>query len=150
MLKENPDLVEKRDACGATIIHIAYLFENYEIGRWLVKSFPKEALSGYSFLSDGSEHKNIVMTDSYATIRSEGGSEGSGGARIGHWLKTSLASISPFSRHREATTDVNVRVPHDIMPYTGTAIYNCTKNISNPQLNTFLCGNNITTNMPTH
>lgn len=47
-LARDPSLVESSDAVGGSIIHIAYLFENYTIGRFLVQSFPEHALRGYS------------------------------------------------------------------------------------------------------
>ena len=47
-LSRDPSLIESTDAVGGTIIHIAYLFENYKIGRFLVQNFPEHALRGYS------------------------------------------------------------------------------------------------------
>ena len=46
----------KRDASGATVLHIAYLFEEYEIARYLVEHYPSEALLPY----DG----NCILFDS--------------------------------------------------------------------------------------
>ena len=37
----------KRDAAGATVLHIAYLFEEFEIARYLVEQYPSEALLPY-------------------------------------------------------------------------------------------------------
>lgn len=42
------DGVLTRDSVGATIFHVAYLFKHYEIGRWLVKKYPREALQPFS------------------------------------------------------------------------------------------------------
>ena len=42
------EVVAERDAAGAHIIHLAYLLEDYRIGRWLVETFPKIALLPYS------------------------------------------------------------------------------------------------------
>ena len=39
--------VIKRDAAGATAFHIAYLFEQYDIARYLVEHYPTEALLPY-------------------------------------------------------------------------------------------------------
>lgn len=36
------------DPCGANIIHIAYLFQYYELGRWLVETYPEQAFLPYS------------------------------------------------------------------------------------------------------
>ena len=41
-------LIDERDAAGANIIHLAYLLENYKLGRWLVKVYPFVALKPYS------------------------------------------------------------------------------------------------------
>lgn len=49
-------LVECTDAVGANIIHIAYLFERYAIGRYLVRHYPELALQGYS---DKSTYKDV-------------------------------------------------------------------------------------------
>ena len=48
--------VIRRDASGATVFHIAYLFEHYEIARYLVEHYPSEALLPY----DG----NCILFDS--------------------------------------------------------------------------------------
>jgi ankyrin repeat protein len=36
-----------RDAMGASLIHVAYLYQNYEVGRFLVEKYPEVALKGY-------------------------------------------------------------------------------------------------------
>ena len=41
-------LIDERDAAGANIIHLAYLLENYKLGRWLVEVYPFVALRPYS------------------------------------------------------------------------------------------------------
>ena len=50
VFKHDPEGREiyKTDATGANIIHKAYLFKLYEMGRWLVTAFPDLALKGYS------------------------------------------------------------------------------------------------------
>ena len=47
-LARDPSLIDSTDAVGGSIVHIAYLFENYKIGRFLVQNFPEHALRGYS------------------------------------------------------------------------------------------------------
>eukprot|EP01038_Epipyxis_sp_PR26KG_P011684 gene11684-15645_t len=42
------DWKEENDSAGANIIHLAYLFERYEMGRSLVKKYPLLALKPYS------------------------------------------------------------------------------------------------------
>lgn len=42
------DIVNLKDATGSNIIHAAYLYEQYKIGRWLVESFPSLALEPHS------------------------------------------------------------------------------------------------------
>ena len=44
----NPKLIEDTDAVGGSPIHVAYLYEKYEIGRWLVSNFPDQALRPYT------------------------------------------------------------------------------------------------------
>ena len=41
-------LIDERDAAGANIVHLAYLLENYKIGRWLVEVYPSIALKPYA------------------------------------------------------------------------------------------------------
>ena len=40
-------LKSNRDVVGATIVHAAYMYQNYEIGQWLVGEFPLLALEPY-------------------------------------------------------------------------------------------------------
>lgn len=47
-LLRHPELILDTDAVGATAIHVAYLYERYDIGRWMVEHFPDEALKAYS------------------------------------------------------------------------------------------------------
>lgn len=42
-----PEKVRIRDKAGATIIHIAYLYQNFSLGRKLVENFPEESLLRY-------------------------------------------------------------------------------------------------------
>ena len=49
----------QRDCVGANIIHVAYLVKNYEIGRWLVKSFPELAIKPYETKFDEKVHKAL-------------------------------------------------------------------------------------------
>jgi ankyrin repeat protein len=42
-----PEKVRMADKAGATIIHIAYLYQNFNLGRKLVTEFPKESLLRY-------------------------------------------------------------------------------------------------------
>jgi ankyrin repeat protein len=42
-----PEKVRTPDKAGATIIHIAYLYQNFHLGRKLVTQFPKESLLRY-------------------------------------------------------------------------------------------------------
>jgi hypothetical protein len=42
-----PEKVRMADKAGATIIHIAYLYQNFHLGRKLVTEFPKESLLRY-------------------------------------------------------------------------------------------------------
>ena len=42
------DLLTNRDGAGATIIHIAYLYKNYDIGKNLLKRFPELSVLRYS------------------------------------------------------------------------------------------------------
>lgn len=42
-----PEKVRLADKAGATIIHIAYLYQNFHLGRKLVTAFPKESLLRY-------------------------------------------------------------------------------------------------------
>eukprot|EP01035_Chromulina_nebulosa_P032209 gene32209-42999_t len=44
---EEDKLINKRDAVGGHIIHLAYLLENYKIGRWLVQKYPHIALMAH-------------------------------------------------------------------------------------------------------
>jgi hypothetical protein len=46
--KVEKEVIDERDAAGANIIHLAYLLEDYRIGRWLVETFPQIALLPYS------------------------------------------------------------------------------------------------------
>ena len=41
-------LVNERDAAGGNIIHAAYLYKKYTIGRWLVENYPEIALEPYA------------------------------------------------------------------------------------------------------
>jgi len=41
-------MLKKTDGAGATIIHIAYLYQNFEIGRYLVKNFPELSTLRYT------------------------------------------------------------------------------------------------------
>lgn len=45
-VKENG--VGMRDACGGTIFHCAYMFQQYHICHWLVENYPLEALQPFS------------------------------------------------------------------------------------------------------
>ncbi len=42
------DLVRKTDAAGGNVIHAAYLYQKFHIGRWLVENYPHIALEPYS------------------------------------------------------------------------------------------------------
>jgi hypothetical protein len=61
-LHADPELIYKRDACGATVIHVAYLYERYAIGRWLVEHYPKAALLCYSLDENGDHITPIIQT----------------------------------------------------------------------------------------
>ena len=54
--RDKSQFVRRRDANGATIFHLAYLYERYEIARYLVQTFPEEALLPYS-----SEHVEVQL-----------------------------------------------------------------------------------------
>ena len=41
------DLIDKRDAVGGNIIHVAYLYEQWKIARFLVENFPAVAAKPY-------------------------------------------------------------------------------------------------------
>ena len=43
----NP-LQDSIDAMGANLVHVAYLYENFEVGEFLVKKFPEAASKGYN------------------------------------------------------------------------------------------------------
>eukprot|EP01037_Dinobryon_pediforme_P018100 gene18101-18340_t len=48
-IAEDPTLdIGEHDAAGANIVHLAYLYEFYHIGHWLVESYPDLALKPYS------------------------------------------------------------------------------------------------------
>jgi hypothetical protein len=40
--------IEEVDAAGANIVHLAYLYEYYQMGHWLVEMYPALALKPYS------------------------------------------------------------------------------------------------------
>ena len=42
------ELVKKTDSVGGNVIHAAYLYQKYHIGRWLVENYPFVALEPYS------------------------------------------------------------------------------------------------------
>lgn len=46
-LKSDINFVEKMDATGANLIHIAYMYEGSEIARYLVKNYPHIAIQPY-------------------------------------------------------------------------------------------------------
>ena len=48
VLEANPEFIEDTDAVGGSPIHVAYLYEKYDIGRWLVSNFPDQALRPYT------------------------------------------------------------------------------------------------------
>lgn len=48
LLNVSPAEIDAYDAAGANIVHLAYLFEFYHIGHWLVESYPNLALRAYS------------------------------------------------------------------------------------------------------
>ena len=48
LLKHDAHLIDKRDSCGGTIIHAAYMYEQYNICHWLVKTYPEKALHPFS------------------------------------------------------------------------------------------------------
>ena len=54
---------KKRDCVGANIIHIAYLVKNYEIGRWLVKSFPALAIKPYKAKFSKKVHEGLGINE---------------------------------------------------------------------------------------
>jgi ankyrin repeat protein len=56
ILEKNREVVESVDAMGASIIHVAYLHQHYDLARTLVETFPEEALKGYS---DRSSYKEV-------------------------------------------------------------------------------------------
>jgi hypothetical protein len=47
LLVASPEMINVVDACKANIIHAAYLYGKYEIGRKLVTMFPTKAVNGY-------------------------------------------------------------------------------------------------------
>ncbi len=54
-LRINPALIKDGDAVGANPVHVAYLYKQYGIGRWIVRNFPDEALLPYSACSTFTE-----------------------------------------------------------------------------------------------
>lgn len=56
--------VAERDAAGGTIHHVAYLLEQYTIGRWLVENYPMEGNIGtlFNILLDLNNEESIVCT----------------------------------------------------------------------------------------
>ena len=48
ILKDRTIDISAVDAAGANIVHLAYLFEFYHLGHWLVESYPNLALRPYS------------------------------------------------------------------------------------------------------
>eukprot|EP01038_Epipyxis_sp_PR26KG_P006892 gene6892-9444_t len=47
-LENNREEIKDTDAAGANIIHLAYLFEMYDLGHWLVENYGDLALQPYS------------------------------------------------------------------------------------------------------
>lgn len=48
VLTEQPDFIKDTDAVGGSPVHVAYLYQKYDVGRWLVEHFPDEALQPYT------------------------------------------------------------------------------------------------------
>ena len=108
MLKQNRNIITERDACGATVIHTAYLLHRYEIGRWLVEKYPKVALLGYS------EDENSVPI---------GHNDG-----VNHMLPPKRTCWTPWGKNRSNAvapldSSVDFVVPHEWMPYVGKCSY---------------------------
>lgn len=59
-LAMNSFLIDERDCAGATPIHAAYLFEQYEIAHWLVERYPEQALRPYCDYINDSIYEEIV------------------------------------------------------------------------------------------
>lgn len=46
--KEQINCVDKRDSVGGNIIHAAYLYEKYDIGQWLIVTYPEVGIKPFS------------------------------------------------------------------------------------------------------
>ena len=51
------------DPVGANIIHAAYLFKNYEMGRWLVENYPEQAFLPFSNKYNAKKYGEIGITE---------------------------------------------------------------------------------------
>ena len=67
-LISNPKLnIEAVDASGANVVHLAYLYEYYKMGHWLVEKYPALALRPYSdqipeVLREQFKHEKMLFT----------------------------------------------------------------------------------------
>ena len=110
-LEKDPDLIYARDSCGATIVHIAYLYERYSIGRWLVEHYPKAGLLCYSLDENGEQITPIIQTpkrlysDKWSLI-------------VGLLTLPTLILGAIQSAFRGKDPDI-IHVSPELMPYTG-------------------------------
>jgi hypothetical protein len=51
-LEKNKMLLKVRDPVGACVVHIAYLYQIYPVGRMLVQAYPEECLESYGIPDD--------------------------------------------------------------------------------------------------
>ena len=109
MLKENGTLIKERDACGASVIHVAYLLQQYRIGHWLVENFPKHALLGYSLDEKLAPIPNILPLNSSQQNETADRTPESWWNFFGRY-KSNI--VVPHNKEP-------ITVPHEMMPYIG-------------------------------
>ena len=98
----------KRDAAGATVLHIAYLFEEFEIARYLVEQYPSEALLPYDgdcvlFDSDTGKTRMVVEKKGDISVHIS-------------YFSFSLCRSSHTTRHSYFPSSINTRrlIRHDV------------------------------------
>ena len=127
----DPTLVYKRDSCGGTIFHAAYLYERYKIGHWLVENFPREALNPFSLQVNlptctmGDSSSEFQQETTYTEAETYLDKYRLSLHKFDHKDGESLPSYCFdyfFGEHSEKFKHSNtkVRVPHKLMPFTGT------------------------------
>jgi hypothetical protein len=127
-LKANPENIHIRDACGGTLFHTAYIFDQYRVCHWLVENYPKEALHPYSQtvelnpdLEGLPTFKNIpTFVEEEELIRYEAFRSNRKSIKQQLGLKPKLYAVTADKGDKPT-----IEIPGELMPYTGMCAFIC-------------------------